>query len=493
MRSRLFAAWMTYWSSPSMLLLALLWLACLVGPMVLGPIPILGHQHRLDMGQVFYTDMVLALAMVLHVMPQFADPMSRLRPGFTLPHTAIAVAWQVVSILGLALLLWIRGTRFLSSLTVTSVIIATWMWVMYGLASALPRGAFGETHGRRLIGVACLMLPVGVVVVTIRNPELSEALFSALTDSNLALFLLPLSIAAIVAWNMRLPGEAQRYAHAGLTAAFTTKEQNAAAAQRQSRVTEKDDIRWSIFTFSDSALAVAVHQDPVGFWQQLRLWRAGVQRSGPAFWLFVIPACIAFNPLLWRYLPIVGSGQASEVSSRGVISLLLPTFCVLAAFDLRMWWYRMSTLPRESLRPMTRPSIRQLMFAGTLRDVWPVLTLSLIGTALIWEFSTPDWRTPTYAIGLLLFWGSVMMGLYAFLMWALTVRPPWIIFATGMSCQFFLSALAILTVFLLFDVDEPVAPEMTLAVGAVLIVPNMLGLVYVWRRWGTVEFGKLDR
>ena len=149
----------------------------------------------------------------------------------------------------------------------------------------------------------------------------------------------------------------------------------------------------------------------------------------------------------------------------------------------------MPGMASESLRPLTRETIRRLTFLATLLDMLPPLLVSLGWMILVCASSRPD-MIP----GMLSIWIVCVIALYAFMMWMQLVNRLWVIAVALLACYLTASGVGIGLVVLRHSTNDfDLNPADLITIAAGLFVLTGLGLAYAWRRWGTVEFGMLDR
>ncbi len=442
--------------------------------------------------------MVLSVLLCLHTLAQFSLPAAHLMPRFEKAHLQIPLGLLSVQITGLTALFVSHDAALLPSLSFVTASLAAILGLGYCFISYLPMNVANVARwGKKqqwAFSVAAVMLVAGAVAMQFSSPAATIDAF-LLGDAGwpASLLLLLLGGAGILMWSRRYSGEAQRFAAAGVTVALTWGDY--ARQQADLQMNMPGYVGGSIWMrvqrrFLDAALGQPREAHTIS----LRLWRAGVMQTRMFAVYMAVPMFLLFAGFHWSGFLSPGM---FEPGSGGLLSAIVPAMMmvpVMGVFQIsNSWRQRVPILVTESLRPLTRQHLRRLTFLGIARDFVPMGLLFLgVGGGLI--FITPSLGSfLMVAAGVAALSAIFLVGLYAFTMWMLLVRRMWVVFLVVAVAYFAGTAL-----FIAVTIGKPDVASSVTGVHVALLLGGLfaavcLWLAYAWRRWGTVEFGMLDR
>ncbi len=446
-------------------------------------------------GLPLFICMTAAILLCIHTLNLYAQPMAHLLPRFSPSHQVLPILIQGTSVVGMTMNLLSKEAAFLPSVSLATTWLAGVLWYFHIPTSRVlwRRGIIAVLSLIAFLGFFVAM--IGSVFAAVKFPVVVDAFLLGDAGDVVSLALIIVSMLALVQWNRMLPHEAQSFAAAGAKAVLEWKDwkvltQKSVARQLGSSDACRDP--W-LFRRSERYLESAVRHPGGGEWSQLQLWRAGVPRVGLSFGVMAVIAGVVATTGWWIELYQSRSFESDLMRGHDLIPGVIFSL-MIAGMCLAQWRNRMPGMAGESLRPQTRATLRRLTFLGTLLDMLPPLLVSLGWLILACTYSPPESRTPAMILGMLSIWIVAVLALYAIVMWVLLIDQMWVIVVVLVVSYLVASGVGIGLIAIRHSTDDlELNPTDLMTVAAGLFVVAGLGLVYVWRRWGTVEFGKLDR
>jgi hypothetical protein len=432
---------------------------------------------------IAFASMLAAGVLIMQLQTHFSHAQSCVVPNYTTSHLLVPIVfWTVTTIIN-TIILWYANCSFAASLAGSLIVPGLYWWLTVAMLRSAKIQNQASTFSPYFTAMMCIQaLPNSITLSSFFMSDFDW--FLSGRQPVLAWGIIIASIIAPAIALRRIPRLHSLYAECaagvpplGLSwKAWNVWGKNLAVSQEGTWGTRLRSRRSAAL---DSLLAT---RNPT---ETSQLWIAGNEQSGWQLCIrLLIMGTAAF--LSMQAFRLFGSMESNESSLLVLSSIGIMWIDIFPLAQVIVWRRRRPLLGYELLRPSNRQDFVRQLFAAMFRDQQPFLVLHLLWIIAIWQMSTithlPPWIIPS----IICFYVFRGISIYAYALFALAVKPIWIVIV---CLSIVWSLLSLSSAYLALGCTRPERwfPAIAIPLFLTGIASALLGLVWIRRYWERLE------